>query len=215
MNKKIIALLVVVALATTGVFAMGLGVMSSAQTGWGAISYAPSKTGMYYGLGWGAHGIGISAEIPFVNGTFFDADLFSLGYRVGAGINTWLNFIGGFGFGVGVYGFAGLNFNFDLLKQEIVTLKNENKLNKKILFAFDKKLIISNTEYQELLDLCKEHKIYILDINNNFNYENANIINFYKDINNHPEYLMVDNIHLTKEGNIALANFIINNLNTD
>ena len=119
MNKKIIALLVVVALATTGVFATGLGVMSSAQTGWGAISYAPSKTGMYYGLGWGAHGIGISAEIPFVNGTFFDADLFSLGYRVGAGINTWLNFIGGFGFGVGVYGLAGLNFNFDFQAFEL------------------------------------------------------------------------------------------------
>lgn len=33
MNKKIIALLVVVALATTGVFATGLGIMSSDQTG--------------------------------------------------------------------------------------------------------------------------------------------------------------------------------------
>lgn len=119
MNKKIIALLVVVALATTGVFATGLGIMSSDQTGWGAISYAPSKTGMYYGLGWGARGIGISAEIPFINGTFFDADLFSLGYRVGAGINTWLGFIGGFEFGVGVYGFAGLNFNFDFQAFEL------------------------------------------------------------------------------------------------
>ena len=119
MNKKIIALLVIVALATTSVFATGLGVMSSAQTGWGGISYAPSKTGMYYGLGWRGNGIGISAEIPFINGTFFDADLFSLGYRVGAGINTWLNFIGGFGFGVGVYGFAGLNFNFDFQAFEL------------------------------------------------------------------------------------------------
>lgn len=119
MNKKIIALLVVVALATTGVFAIGIGGMSSAQTGWGAISYAPSKTGMYYGLGWGARGLGISAEIPFINGTFFDAELFSLGYRVGAGINTWLGFIGGFEFGVGVYGFAGLNFNFDFQAFEL------------------------------------------------------------------------------------------------
>lgn len=102
------------------------------------------------------------------------------------------------------------NFTFDLLKQEIITLKNENKLNKKILFAFDKRLLISNTEYQELIKLCKEHKIYILDINNeyNFNYKNVNIINFYNELVNHKEYLMVDNIHLTKEGSIAIGNIL-------
>lgn len=119
MNKKIIALLLVVALATASVFATGLGVMSSSQTGAAALTYAPSKTGFYYGLGWGAHGIGISAEKPFVTGTFFDADLFSLGYRVGAGINAHVNFINGFDFGVGVFGFAGLSFNFDFQAFEL------------------------------------------------------------------------------------------------
>ena len=119
MNKKIIALLVVVALAVTSVFATGIGVMSSAQTGWGALSFAPSKDGVYYGLGWGAHGVGISAEIPFVRGTIFDADLFALGYKAGAGINAWLNFIGNFGFGGGVFGFAGLDFTFDFQAFEL------------------------------------------------------------------------------------------------
>ena len=119
MNKKIIALLLVVALASTGLFATGLGVMSSAQTGYGALSYAPSKTGIYYGLGWGWHGIGVSAEKAFVRGTIFDADLFSLGYQAGAGINAHVNFINGFGFGVGVFGFAGLNFNFDFQAFEL------------------------------------------------------------------------------------------------
>ena len=109
------------------------------------------------------------------------------------------------------------NFTYELLKQEIETLKNENKLNKKIVFAFDKKLPLKNNEYIELINLCKEHNIYILDTTNqyNFTYENVNIINFYNELINHPEYLMVDNIHLTEEGSIAISNILNQNINIE
>lgn len=108
------------------------------------------------------------------------------------------------------------NFTFDLLKQELDSAIKENKLNKNIVLAFDKTLEISDDEYIELINLCKDHKIYILDINNkyNFAYENVNIINFYEEIQKHNEYLMVDNIHLTNEGNIALSNIFNESINT-
>ena len=107
------------------------------------------------------------------------------------------------------------NFTFDLLKQEIENYIKDGKLNKKIVFAFDKKLSISSNEYQELIDLCKEHEIYILDINNEykFTYENVNIINFYNELVNHKEYLIVDNIHLTIEGNKAISNIFNESIN--
>lgn len=108
------------------------------------------------------------------------------------------------------------NFTFDLLKQELETAIKENKLNKNIVLAFDKTLEISDVEYIKLINLCKDHKIYILDITNkyNFAYENVNIINFYEEIQKHNEYLMVDNIHLTAEGNIALSNIFNESINT-
>lgn len=108
------------------------------------------------------------------------------------------------------------NFTFELLKQEIETLIGENKLNKKIVFAFDKKLPISNIEYIQLISLCKDHNIYILDANNqySFTYENVNIINFYNELAKHKEYLMIDNIHLTEEGSIALSNILNEKINT-
>jgi len=107
------------------------------------------------------------------------------------------------------------NYTFDLLKEEIKTSIKENKLNKNIVLAFDKTLEISSSEYLELINLCKDYKIYIVDINNkyNFTYENVNIINFYNEVISNSEYLMVDNIHLTKNGNIALAEYVKNNIN--
>lgn len=115
MNKKIIALLLVVALACSGVFAMGIGGMSSNTAGYGALTYAPSKGGLYYGIGWGYYGIGISAEKNILSANFFNADIFALGYQVGFGANLGINFIGGFGFGAGVYGLAGLHFDIDVI----------------------------------------------------------------------------------------------------
>lgn len=107
------------------------------------------------------------------------------------------------------------NYTFDVLKGEIETSIKDGKLNKNIVFAFDKTLEISSNEYQEVIDLCKDYKIYILDIENKYNfiYENVNIINFYDELIIHPEYLMVDKIHLTNDGNILLAKYIIDNIN--
>ncbi|MBR1376191.1 MAG: acyltransferase family protein [Bacilli bacterium] len=101
-------------------------------------------------------------------------------------------------------------YTFDLLKAEIEKSALDNSLTYKIVFAFDKTLDLSIDEYNELIELCKEHEIYILLINKEytFDYDNVITIDFYKEISSHPEYLMVDKIHLTEDGNNALSNML-------
>lgn len=114
MNKKLIALLLVVALACSGVFAMGFGVMGSDQSGYG-VTYAPSKGGLYYGLGWKNNGIGFSAEKNILKNDFFDADIFSFGYQLGFGANVCVDFVNTFDFGAGIYGLLGLHVDINVI----------------------------------------------------------------------------------------------------
>ena len=43
----------------------------------------------------------------------------------------------------------------------------------------------------------------LVDLNN----DNVTIINFYEEIKNHSDYLMIDGIHLTEEGQELLLEF--------
>ena len=103
------------------------------------------------------------------------------------------------------------DFNFEEIKAEIEKNIADNSLNYKVVFAFDKTLNLNQKEYESLIDLCKDHEIYILNLNNKLNLENYNVkvIDFYNDLEKNNEYLMVDKIHLTPLGNEALANKII------
>lgn len=107
-------------------------------------------------------------------------------------------------------------FDYQTLKTKIEKEIEEETLNHKIVFAFDKQLNLNIDEYQELIELCKKHKIYILTMDektakkiNNLNKENVEVINFHEIINFNKEYLMPDQIHLTDSGNIALNNTLI------
>jgi len=79
------------------------------------------------------------------------------------------------------------------------------------ILGFDNSTIISVKEYQELIDLCKEREIYIISTVkplNSLNGKNVYIINFYKEIQKHKDYLMADGIHLTEKGNARLNELI-------
>lgn len=103
--------------------------------------------------------------------------------------------------------------SFETLKQEIETAKKDEALTYKIVFAFDDSLSLSSSEYQQLIELCEGHEIYILLTNENkellnTNYEKVTFINFFNEIQNNPEYLMADKIHLTIDGNQALSDIL-------
>jgi hypothetical protein len=97
-------------------------------------------------------------------------------------------------------------YNYDLL---INDLKN-NDLSKKIVFVFDNSLKLTKKEYENIIKICKDNEIYIINFNKNIkNIKNSNFIDF---SNNLDSYLLADRIHLSSKGNEELINIIIKNL---
>ena len=86
------------------------------------------------------------------------------------------------------------------------------------MLAFDNSTVISTKEYQELIDLCKDSKIYIVSsgkpLDSLGNYDNVTIINFYNKIKKNKDYLLADGIHLTEQGNEALNKLLNETLKT-
>lgn len=127
------------------------------------------------------------------------------------------------------YNFEAIQSNFDDSKFEVkkefsyIDLKtsieksiNEGTLSKKIIIAFDNSTVITTNEYQELIDLCKDSKLYIVSsgkpLDSLSKYDNVEIINFYSKIQKNKDYLMADGIHLTEKGNEALLKLLTNKL---
>ncbi len=105
------------------------------------------------------------------------------------------------------------DFNYEKLKKELEKSISEETLNHKVVLAFDKNSELNFANYQEIVELCSEHELYILVVDEKQSKElvtinGATIINFYEEIINNKGYLMADGVHLTEEGNIALSKAI-------
>lgn len=107
------------------------------------------------------------------------------------------------------------DFSYDTLKKEIIKEVQNESLTYKIVFAFNNQIKLSSSQIQELIQLCSNHKIYILSTDNaiidyisNQNYKNVTLINFYQEIKKHKDYLMIDGIHLTEKGNYTLTKIL-------
>lgn len=101
-------------------------------------------------------------------------------------------------------------FTYKELVKRLNKETQDNNLSYNIVFMFDKSLKLTNREYDEIINLCKNHNIYLVDMNNAIKIDNDNvkIINFYDKLKNNSKYTSFDNIHLTKEGYIALEELI-------
>lgn len=108
-------------------------------------------------------------------------------------------------------------FSYLDLKASIEKAIAEDTLSKKIVIAFDNSTIISTKEYQELIELCKDSKLYIVSsgkpLDSLSKYDNFEVINFYSKIQKNKDYLMADGIHLTEKGNEALLKLLDKKLN--
>lgn len=113
------------------------------------------------------------------------------------------------------------DYNFKSLKKEITNAIANNTLNYNVILTFDNQTKFTKKEYEELINLCnqdKEREIYIIstsaDINKTLeSFTNIHIIDFYNEIKLHEDYLMIDKIHLTNEGNTALAKMLNDKFN--
>ena len=107
------------------------------------------------------------------------------------------------------------DFTYETLKMELEHEKQQEALPESIVFAFDKQVSLSITQYQELIELCENRTIYILSIEESITQdleslqkENLVIIPFYPT----SDYFMADKIHFTEIGNQELRESLKNNI---
>ena len=96
------------------------------------------------------------------------------------------------------------DFTFKTLKKSLNDKIKNNDLSHNVVFAFSKNLEITSDQYQELVELCIGHNVYVVDISNNLKLSDAQIINFKLNKN----YITADGIHLSDNGNKALKTLL-------
>ena len=104
-----------------------------------------------------------------------------------------------------------INDLIDKLNKEI----QDNTISKNIVISIDQEDTTIN-DYQKIIDLATNQNIYFIYINHNpYNFKNENVVelDFYKEIKNNKDYLMVDGIHLSDKGNKRLIKFIQEEIN--
>jgi len=103
------------------------------------------------------------------------------------------------------------DFNYESLVEELNKEVQNNTLTYRIVLAFDSTLSLTQEQYEKIIELCKNHEIYIILINDSYEL-NANIIDLKSVIDSNNNYLMIDKIHLTDDGNEALLNLLKENI---
>lgn len=106
-------------------------------------------------------------------------------------------------------------YTYETLKNDIITRINEDTLNYNVVILLDNSLTLTKTQYDEIIDILKEYKIFIVstnEINNSLINDNVSLIKFYDELKENDNYLLLDKIHLTTEGNKALVEILKTNL---
>ncbi|MBR0417766.1 MAG: acyltransferase [Erysipelotrichaceae bacterium] len=102
------------------------------------------------------------------------------------------------------------NYSYDSLYKELSEKTEAEALEHKIVMIFDSSLALSKNQYNKLIDLLKEHELYIVLLNDEYQFDtdNVKVIDMYSEIEEHPEYLASDGVHLTDQGNQKLKEMI-------
>ena len=101
----------------------------------------------------------------------------------------------------------GLNYNalIKILEDE----KENNTLNQKLVFAFDKQNNLTKEQYKKIIKLCEDSEIYIVTIDDlEITGDNVKIIKIVLD----KDDIMSDKIHITKNGNKKIVEKIVTEL---
>ena len=102
-----------------------------------------------------------------------------------------------------------MDYNFESLKAEIQKEIEDNTLNYNIVLMFDSTLLLSKEEYQELISLVSDHKIYVVKTTDQLDVpEDVSVIDFYSELINNTDYLVRDSVYLTSNGNEALKKLL-------
>lgn len=107
------------------------------------------------------------------------------------------------------------DFDFDKIYNLLSEAIKNNNLGNKVVLSFET-INLSLKDYQKLIELCQDRQVYIVvtkestmnklgDLNN----ENVEIINFYEQIKDNKNYLILDGLHLSDKGSSALSKILI------
>ena len=105
---------------------------------------------------------------------------------------------------------SSLKLNKNKRQWEFTIKERWQNITKNIVLVFDDRSNLTNEEYNNIINLLGDRNIYIVKANNNININNdkVTIIDFYKELSKHKDYIMVDKVHLSSKGNIALSKII-------
>ena len=88
------------------------------------------------------------------------------------------------------------NFNYKKIKNQLELKIKDKSLNHNIVLILNNKIHLSKKEYNQLIELCKNYQIYIVDTNQlKIEKENVTLIPFKE-----KDYLSIDGVHITKKG---------------
>ncbi len=100
------------------------------------------------------------------------------------------------------------DYTYKDLKAEIEKNIEEKTISYNVVFAFDSSLKIKEEEYQELFDLLKDNKVYVINMQkDSVDFDNVTVVNFNE--NSKSEYFIADKVHLTDAGNKALNDKLV------
>lgn len=107
------------------------------------------------------------------------------------------------------------NYDFDSLKSDLQKRIDDNTLEYKIVLLFDYKANLNKNNYQEIINLLNEHKIFIVNISNdelNFSNDNVKIINLYSELKNSNNDLNINIETLLNDIYSSFANILYNQI---
>lgn len=104
------------------------------------------------------------------------------------------------------------DYTYDTLVSDIGKDLKKDSFGRLIL-VFDRTMELNKEQIEKIANKYKNLEVYLVAIEDEIKIcsnENSKIIkiDFYKEIEKHPEYMMADRIHLSEEGNKELAKFL-------
>ena len=100
---------------------------------------------------------------------------------------------------------------YEELYNELKTQKENNTLDQRVILLFDKIYLLSQEQYNSIVELLDGHEIIICNITDNtytFTNTNVKVLDFYNE-----DYLMPDKVLLTDEGKKVMVNALYDLIN--
>ncbi|MBQ4253514.1 MAG: acyltransferase family protein, partial [Erysipelotrichaceae bacterium] len=103
-------------------------------------------------------------------------------------------------------------YTAEQLIEDVSKAASDDSLAYNLVFAIDSKMTFSIPQYEKLIGICGERKLYFVQLKDDLSaltsHENVTLIDFSSQLSANSSYLLADRVHLSPEGNSALSGLI-------